>query len=472
MNGPDSDRQEWTEGIGTILSSQNFSLVEYPVNPGDPTFVRLANTALNWQYYHHDSFLASTKSNASTARTDSSTIGQVSIYPRYNVEDPLPTSMLEVLNMSESVTQDGFRDIRCPVNCRKQALKQYPIYHSSGTLPVDDVINRPFSIVVVTWGWPADGDEIAYLILSGKISLFGRRSDRSGTNARFATIVDAPTLYTPAVADPIMTNTMSTTHQSPSSFISFTADTVSGVSTNKIHFNYPGYYFLQFDMGSAAAGSISDTVLTLGTVGDAVSYVGYFPNAFNGHSGIPTGRVASTGYTPTCTYDICRIWQIIHVTDASDASSNWIHPPVVTTWATPALIEHSQLVVLQVPSAFALLTMRPPLADPAAVVLLQNRLERLERILADSKEFSILPVEKRRWFGPFSVGSRTYTFVGTTYMVYDSKNDSQDYVSLPEFYRVASANGITRHLPQMHQLEAYVSALKTGVEAKPPLDPA
>lgn len=107
------------EFLGQVSSSVNFSTTTYPINPGIPsTFPWLAGVANNFQKYKLNGLIFYFKSTAAqVAYSTNNALGTVVGVTQYNVYDPQPVSLNQVLNIAGVMEEKPTRDCIFPVEC-------------------------------------------------------------------------------------------------------------------------------------------------------------------------------------------------------------------------------------------------------------------------------------------------------------------------------------------------------------------
>lgn len=120
------------EFIGNIVSSTNFSVQSYLIQPGlADTFPWLSQMANSFEQYKLRGMLfefVSTSSDALLSTATSTALGSVIMMTDYDVADPLPTSKRQMLNAEFSCSVKPSVNGIHPIECKKSVSAQDILY--------------------------------------------------------------------------------------------------------------------------------------------------------------------------------------------------------------------------------------------------------------------------------------------------------------------------------------------------------
>jgi hypothetical protein len=362
--GSDSTTMGFEEMVDFVYSSVEFKVERWSSNPGNATtFTRLRNISRNYQKYRHRGFYTGLISNVSTARTDSSTIGQWALFVQYSPSDPAPSTIAELQMLTGTQTAVGYSNLICPVECdrRGTALVNYLVEH--GDDDSEDINFRmPFWFGVATWGFPEDGDNIGLLLATGRTEFIGRRVSDEETDARFYLAYNnVEGAYTAATLDPMWDDSELAEKQSPSDFVTKTVVTRSGVDAWRFFINYPGYYRVEWWTTYSSAVTIGGTPLPAVDHGSGIDFIDGSPTVYTFMSGSTPSRIknglSTSNFYAASVDDMVRIEDYYYVHDVS-GGLNYIDTPYwpSTVPASDFGNNQQQVMIQQVPAALVLLS--------------------------------------------------------------------------------------------------------------------
>lgn len=350
--GSDQVKMGWEELIGFVVSSTELKVRTYTVNPGTSTFKRLRAISKNFQKFVHHGFYTGYISNVSTARTDSTTIGQVALFVIYDPEELAPATIAEVQMLTGTATGVGYQNLICPIECKVPGRTglNYFIDHPGEDQTRDVGFREPFKIGVATWGFPTDGDNAGLLVATGNTEFIGRRVSESNLDVAYASRYDAPGgTYSGDAGDPLY-QTSTDMLTSPVDLLTVSYVTQNTKTTERYTFGYTGYYLVRFAVRCSTGTPDHAPVLDNGSGCEQVDC----PFLAAIVDGTHWKTYSQVTFPNIATDEIMEIMAVVKVDDVTAAS--WIEVP---HWSNsegggPFDVEEFLFNVIQIPAALVL----------------------------------------------------------------------------------------------------------------------